>query len=78
MQIQYNLVQLEDWCKEKDIPDAILELEYLTQATKLLQLKKTSLDDIQIIYDVCWTLSPTQIQKLMQNYHVAEYEVRKG
>ncbi|KAI8337239.1 P-loop containing nucleoside triphosphate hydrolase protein [Chlamydoabsidia padenii] len=74
MQIQYNLVQLEDWCKEKNIPDAILELEYLTQATKLLQLKKTSLDDIQIIYDVCWTLSPTQIQKLMQNYHVAEYE----
>ncbi|ORZ20537.1 P-loop containing nucleoside triphosphate hydrolase protein [Absidia repens] len=77
MQIQYNLVQLEDWCKDKNMADATLELEYLTQTTKLLQLKKNSLDDMQIIYDVCWTLSPTQIQKLMQNYHVAEYEVRK-
>ncbi|KAI8343918.1 P-loop containing nucleoside triphosphate hydrolase protein [Chlamydoabsidia padenii] len=74
MQIQYNLIQLENWCKERNMVDATLELEYLTQTTKLLQLKKNSLDDIQIIYDVCWTLSPTQIQKLMQNYHVAEYE----
>ncbi|KAI8093452.1 P-loop containing nucleoside triphosphate hydrolase protein [Halteromyces radiatus] len=74
MQVQYNLVRLEEWCQAQNMSDATLELEYLTQTTKLLQLKKNSLDDIQIIYDVCWTLSPTQIQKLMQNYHVAEYE----
>lgn len=74
MQIQYNLVQLEEWCEEHGMDDA--PLEPLTQTTKLLQLKKNTWDDVQIIYDVCWTLSPTQIQKLMQNYHVAEYEVR--
>ena len=32
--------------------------------------------DIDILFDVCWILSPTQIQKLISQYHVAEYEVR--
>ncbi|KAI9300839.1 P-loop containing nucleoside triphosphate hydrolase protein [Cunninghamella echinulata] len=74
MQIQYNLSRLEEWCKENDRMNAMLELEYLAQATKVLQLKKSTLDDIEIICNVCWMLSPTQIQKLLQNYHIAEYE----
>jgi myosin-5 len=44
------------------------------QATKLLQFKKATLEDIENIYDVCWILSPTQIQKLISQYHVADYE----
>lgn len=31
--------------------------------------------DIEIIYDVCWMLTPTQIQKLISQYYVADYEV---
>jgi myosin-5 len=31
--------------------------------------------DIEIIYDVCWMLSPMQIQRMCTNYYVAEYEV---
>jgi hypothetical protein len=31
--------------------------------------------DIDILFDVCWILSPTQIQKLISQYHVADYEV---
>ena len=32
--------------------------------------------DIEIIYDVCWMLSPSQIQRMCTNYFVADYEVR--
>ena len=32
--------------------------------------------DIEIIYDVCWMLSPMQIQRMCTNYYVADYEVR--
>ena len=31
--------------------------------------------DIEIIYDVCWMLSPSQIQRMCTNYFVADYEV---
>lgn len=62
------------------------------QATKLLQLKKATLNDIEIIQDICWMygypyrslrwpwadenfrLSPNQIQKLLNQYLVADYE----
>ncbi|GAA6027831.1 hypothetical protein JCM8097_001737 [Rhodosporidiobolus ruineniae] len=74
MQIQYNITRLEEWCKAHDMPEGTLQLEHLMQATKLLQLKKASLPDIEIIFDVCWMLTPTQIQKLVANYYVADYE----
>ncbi|CAO3629551.1 unnamed protein product [Cunninghamella blakesleeana] len=74
MQIQYNITRIEEWCKSHDIPEGTLQLEHLMQSTKLLQLKKNTLEDIDNIYDVCWILSPTQIQKLITNYHVADYE----
>lgn len=74
MQIQYNITRIEEWCKSHDIPEGTLQLEHLMQATKLLQFKKATLEDIENIYDVCWILSPTQIQKLISQYHVADYE----
>ena len=36
---------------------------------------QATLEDIEIIYDVCWMLTPTQIQKLISHYFVADYEV---
>jgi myosin-5 len=44
------------------------------QSVKLLQLKKSTIEDIDIIYDICWTLTPAQIQKLINAYLVADYE----
>lgn len=92
MQIQYNITRIEEWCKSHNMPEGTLQLEHLMQATKLLQLKKVSVDingyisftheisqatadDIEIIYDVCWMLSPSQIQRMCTNYFVADYEV---
>ncbi|KAG2220418.1 hypothetical protein INT45_000643 [Circinella minor] len=74
MQIQYNITRLEEWCNSHDIPEGSLQLEHLMQTTKMLQFKKSSVEDIENIYDVCWILSPTQVQKLISNYHVADYE----
>jgi hypothetical protein len=71
------------------MPEGLLQLEHLMQATKLLQLKKVcgafglhlkltttqaTLGDIEILFDVCWILSPSQIQKLISQYHNADYE----
>lgn len=74
LQINYNITRIEEWCKSNDMPEGILQLEHLMQATKLLQLKKATLGDIEIIQDICWMLSPNQIQKLLNQYLVADYE----
>ncbi|OCF76638.1 hypothetical protein I204_02336 [Kwoniella mangroviensis CBS 8886] len=74
MQIQYNITRIEEWCKSHEMPEGLLQLEHLMQATKLLQLKKATMGDIEILFDVCWILSPSQIQKLISQYHNADYE----
>ncbi|KAJ9119953.1 hypothetical protein QFC24_005436 [Naganishia onofrii] len=74
MQIQYNITRIEEWCKSHDMQENLIQLESLMQATKLLQLKKASAADIDILFDVCWILSPSQIQKLIGQYHTADYE----
>jgi myosin-5 len=74
LQINYNITRIEEWCKSHDNPEGTLQLEHLMQATKLLQLKKATLNDIEIIQDICWMLSPNQIQKLLNQYLVADYE----
>ncbi|CAE6470732.1 unnamed protein product [Rhizoctonia solani] len=51
MQIQYNITRIEEWCKSHEMPEGTLQLEHLMQATKLLQLKKATQADIDIIYD---------------------------
>ncbi|OLL22261.1 Myosin-2 [Neolecta irregularis DAH-3] len=74
LQINYNLTRIEEWCKSHEMPEGVLQLEHLMQATKMLQLKKSTLGDIEIIYDICWMLTPTQVQKLINQYYVADYE----
>ncbi|ODQ64492.1 hypothetical protein NADFUDRAFT_52130 [Nadsonia fulvescens var. elongata DSM 6958] len=74
LQINYNITRIEEWCKVHNIAEGIIRLEHLMESAKLLQLKKATLEDIEIIYDICWILSPIQIQKLLQQYLVADYE----
>jgi myosin-5 len=59
----------------------LLQLKKVRTLTfcKLHQLNhdmKATSADIEIIYDVCWMLSPMQIQRMCTNYYVADYEVR--
>lgn len=43
---------------------------------QLTEVVQSTPADIEIIYDVCWMLTPTQIQRMCTNYYVADYEVR--
>ncbi|ODQ77156.1 hypothetical protein BABINDRAFT_163668 [Babjeviella inositovora NRRL Y-12698] len=74
LQLNYNVTRLEEWCKAHDIDDGSSYLSHLLQAAKLLQLRKNTTDDIDIIYEICYDLKPSQIQKIISQYHVADYE----
>lgn len=75
LQLNYNVTRLEEWCKAHHIPEGSECLEHMLQASKLLQLKKGSMEDIDIIWEICSSLKPAQIQKLISQYAVADYEV---
>lgn len=74
LQLNYNVTRLEEWCTSHDIPEGSTYLAHLLQVSKLLQLRKNTPDDIEIIYEICYALTPVQIQKLISQYHVADYE----
>ena len=60
-----KLLQLKKVSHLLKVVDCVSSLIY-SQATA---------EDIEIIYDVCWMLSPMQIQRMCTNYYVADYEV---
>ncbi|KAJ3023781.1 UNVERIFIED_CONTAM: Myosin type-2 heavy chain 1 [Siphonaria sp. JEL0065] len=74
VQIQYNVSRLEEWCTTHGIAEATLHLQQLLQAAKLLTLNKTSSQDIETIFDVCFLLNPTQIKKLLSLYYAADFD----
>ncbi|KAK6204511.1 P-loop containing nucleoside triphosphate hydrolase protein [Scheffersomyces amazonensis] len=74
LQLNYNVTRLEEWCKSHEIAEGSAYLSHLLQSAKLLQLRKNTPDDIDIIYEICYALKPIQIQKLISQYYVADYE----
>ncbi|KAJ2288971.1 Myosin type-2 heavy chain 1, partial [Coemansia sp. RSA 355] len=74
MQIQYNLTRIEEWCKAHSVSDTTRNLDRLLQLVKLLQLQKSTEQDIDIMFDVCDLLNPAQIKKLLSIYAVSDYE----
>ncbi|KAJ1815955.1 Myosin type-2 heavy chain 1 [Coemansia sp. RSA 2599] len=74
MQIQYNLTRIEEWCKTHAVSDSTRNLDRLLQLVKLLQLQKSTEQDIDIMFEVCDLLNPAQIKKLLSIYAVSDYE----
>lgn len=74
LQLNYNVTRVDEWCKGHNITDGSHYLSHLFQVSKLLQLRKNTPEDIDVIYEICYTLKPVQIQKLFSQYHVADYE----
>ncbi|CAK9436845.1 uncharacterized protein LODBEIA_P13670 [Lodderomyces beijingensis] len=74
LQLNYNVTRLEEWCKSHDIEEGSSCLIHLLQAAKLLQLRKNTAEDINIIYEICYALNPAQIHKTIGAYSSAEYE----
>lgn len=76
MQIRFNLSVLEQWCREHQIPncnEVIDQLNPITQATKLLQTKKTE-DNISTIVEMCNKLTSSQIMKILNLYTAVDEE----
>lgn len=74
VQIQYNVSRLEEWCTGHNIPEATLHLQLLLQGAKLLTLNKTSPSDLEVIFDVCFLLNPSQIKKILSLYHQSDFD----
>ncbi|CAD1781872.1 similar to Saccharomyces cerevisiae YAL029C MYO4 One of two type V myosin motors (along with MYO2) involved in actin- based transport of cargos [Maudiozyma barnettii] len=74
LQLNYNITRLEEWCKSHELPDGADCLKHLIQTSKLLQLRKYTIEDINILRGICSDLSPAQLQKLITQSHVADYE----
>ena len=74
LQLNYNITRLEEWCKSHELPDGAECLKHLVQTSKLLQLRKYTIEDINILRGICSDLTPAQLQKLITQSHVADYE----
>lgn len=75
MQISFNLSCLVQWSREKfptQWRGIVEQLDPITQATKLLQTRKSS-EDISTIEEVCNKLRPSQIIKIL-NMYTSSYE----
>lgn len=75
MQISFNLSCLVQWCRERYLVnwrEIVEQLDPITQATKLLQTRKSS-EDIATIDEVCNKLRPSQIIKIL-NMYSSSYE----
>ncbi|KAJ1559801.1 Myosin type-2 heavy chain 1, partial [Cladochytrium tenue] len=74
VQIQYNVSRLEEWCASHGVGEATLHLQQLLQAGKLLTLNKTSPQDLETVFDVCFLLNATQVKKLLSLYYAADFD----
>lgn len=74
IQLNYNVTRLEEWCKSHDVPEGSNCLKHLIQTAKLLQVRKHTVKDIDSLRDICDSLTATQLQKLISQYQIADYE----
>ncbi|XP_072134311.1 unconventional myosin-Vc isoform X3 [Mobula birostris] len=70
MQIRCNISYLEEWLKEKNMQSSSAKdtLESLSQAAWLLQVNKTTDDDVKEICERCSSLTSVQIVKILNSY----------
>ncbi|XP_069766327.1 unconventional myosin-Vc [Narcine bancroftii] len=75
MQIRCNISYLEEWLKEKNMQgsNAKETLELLAQAAWLLQVNKSTDDDVKEICERCSSLSAVQIVKILNSYTPIDY-----
>ncbi|KAJ1914183.1 Myosin type-2 heavy chain 1 [Mycoemilia scoparia] len=74
MQIQFNVSKIDEWCKTYDIYDHAQNITRLLQAAKILQMNKSTEEDLRIIIEVSDTLNIPQIKRILRNYKPADGE----
>jgi myosin heavy subunit len=78
---RYNLSQVEQWVREQglDLDDSgvLTSLAEIRQASQLLQMNKSSVDNAAAIVETCYSLNTLQLQKLLMLYSPSsEFEER--
>lgn len=68
LQIQFNISNLEGWLRDHKMEMAKIQLVAIGQATKLLQMPKHTMDDIDPVMTTCTDLNYMQIQKILTMY----------
>eukprot|EP00126_Sphaerothecum_destruens_P007758 Sdes_comp19978_c0_seq3m12554 len=74
IQIRYNLSLLTDWVRDNHMQHIKMRLEVITEASQLLQMDKTKVEDVATICQNCSHLNPLQIQKLLVMYTPGDFE----
>ncbi|KXS15001.1 hypothetical protein M427DRAFT_145765 [Gonapodya prolifera JEL478] len=74
IQLQFNEDKLRSWIAAHNLNEAMVYLEPLFQATKILFLPKYNVPDIETIFEVGATMSAGQIRRLVSLYHATDYE----
>ncbi|KAL1921574.1 uncharacterized protein VTP21DRAFT_11290 [Calcarisporiella thermophila] len=72
VQIQHNVVRIQEWCKAHEVHPNVMEP--VRQATHALQGKKTNVKELPALLEECWCLNGRQLLRLLERYHVADYE----
>ncbi|XP_005184334.1 unconventional myosin-Va isoform X3 [Musca domestica] len=74
MIIRYNLGHIEDWVRDKKMPNEVLTpLAPLKQVSQLLQSRKSE-NDVQSICELSTHLNTAQVLKIMKSYKLDDYE----
>ncbi|XP_055305869.1 unconventional myosin-Vb isoform X2 [Sitodiplosis mosellana] len=75
MRIRYNISCLEEWARKMKMSNEITEpLTPLIQVASLLQARKETDQDVQVILDICSTLSTAQVIKILKSYTLDDCE----
>eukprot|EP00039_Didymoeca_costata_P008449 m.112324 g.112324 ORF g.112324 m.112324 type:complete len:547 (+) comp14087_c0_seq1:3714-5354(+) len=76
MQVRYNLTKLEEWARDNGFEAIKIYLIESIQISQLLQVNKSSTDDIGLIEKTCSQLNSLQIQKILTMYSPTDSEDR--
>ncbi|WBW75450.1 myosin type V [Schizosaccharomyces osmophilus] len=71
--MSYNFSRLREWCTQRGVVEATLQLEEISQASKFLQTcmnKQKILDNVSLL----WILNMQQLRKLLDKYVAETYE----
>lgn len=64
-QVRFNITKLQEWARENGLDDVGDMFKESVQITQLLQVNKTSVEDVDTILDCCEALNPVQVQKIL-------------
>ncbi|CRL02752.1 CLUMA_CG015744, isoform B [Clunio marinus] len=74
MKLRFNVGCLESWVKQKKMPKTVISPSMsLTEAALLMQSRKSDAD-VDSIVEICPSLMPSQIMKLIKSYSLDDCE----